>query len=132
MIVIDSSALMAVILFEPEREKFIDIISTADRCAISSVTLLEAQIVAFRRLKNAGSMQLDRFLAGVAPETVPFDDTQSALAFQAFKTYGKGIHPKARLNFGDCASYALAKSRNVPLLYNGNDFAATDIQFAVV
>lgn len=127
MIVIDSSALIAIILYEPERVQFIDTISAADRCAVSSVTLLESQIVAFGRLKDAGTTQLNDFLAAIAPEIVPFDEHQSALAFQAFKIYGKGIHPKARLNFGDCASYALAKSRNLPLLFKGDDFAATDI-----
>ena len=64
------------------------------------------------------------------PNVVPFDDAQAQAAFAAFQAYGKGINPNSRLNFGDCASYALAKTLGVPLLYKGNDFAATDIQSA--
>ena len=130
MIVIDSSSLIAVILFEPERQKYLDIIAEVENCAVSAVTILEARIVTYYRMGTAGSDRLESWFKSFVPEIVPFDDKQSSLAFQAFKTYGKGIHPTARLNFGDCASYALAKSRNVPLLFKGYDFAATDIQFA--
>ena len=71
------------------------------------------------------------WLATFNPEIVAFDEVQASAAFVAFKTYGKGIHSKAKLNFGDCASYALAKSQNLPLLFKGDDFAATDIMAAV-
>jgi ribonuclease VapC len=132
VIVIDSSALIAVILMEPERQSFLDIIAATESCAISAVTVLETRIVAFYRLGVPGVDRLGSWLESFAPEIVPFDEQQSAIAFQAFKTYGKGIHPKARLNFGDCASYALAKSRNISLLFKGNDFAATDLQLATL
>jgi ribonuclease VapC len=132
MIVIDSSALIAVILFEPERQRFLDIIAEVGNCAVSAVTILETRIVTYSRLGAAGVDRLESWLVSFAPEIAPFDEQQSAIAFQAFKTYGKGIHSTARLNFGDCASYALAKSRNLPLLFKGNDFAATDIQLATL
>jgi ribonuclease VapC len=70
-------------------------------------------------------------LATFNPEIIAFDDVQRIAAFAAFKFYGKGQNSDARLNFGDCASYALAKTRNVPLLFKSNDFAATDIVAAV-
>jgi ribonuclease VapC len=74
---------------------------------------------------------LEAWLATFNPKIVAFDESQADVAFAAFNTFGKGIHPKAKLNFGDCASYALAKSQNVPLLFKGDDFAATDIVAAV-
>ena len=127
MIAIDTSALMAIANHEPERSRFLEIIAAADHCLISAVTILEVRIVTFGRYGAAGTDRLAEWLATFAPEFVAFDGAQAHAAFAAFKTYGKGINPKARLNFGNCASYALAKSRNVPLLFKGDDFAATDI-----
>jgi ribonuclease VapC len=126
VIVIDSSALIAVTLFEAERQAFLNVIATS-ACTVSSVTILETRMVTFYRTGVPGIDRLESWLDLFVPEIAPFDYVQSALAFEAFKIYGKGIHP-ARLNFGDCASYALAKSRNLPLLFKGNDFAATDIR----
>ncbi len=131
MIAIDTSALIAVTNHEPERQRFLEHIASADRCLISAVTLLEVRIVTFGRYGAAGADRLAEWLDSFLPEVVAFDRAHADAAFAAFKTYGKGIHPKARLNFGDCVSYALAKSRNVPLLFKGDDFAATDIVAAV-
>ena len=127
MIVLDSSALIAVSNDEPERQKFQEIVAAADRCLISSMTHFEVRMVTFGRFVAAGIERLTRWMAVFEPEIVPFDVHQADVAFAAFQIYGKGFHAKARLNFGDCASYALAKSRNVPLLFKGSDFAATDI-----
>lgn len=127
MIVIDTSALIAVMNHEAERQRFLDVIAGTDRCLISGVTLLETRIVTFGRFGESGTQRLTEWFAVLNPDVVAFDEMQAAAAFAAFQIYGKGIHPTARLNFGDCASYALAKSRNVRLLFKGDDFAATDI-----
>ena len=128
MIVLDTSALIAITNHEPERRRFLEIIAAADRCLISAVTLLEMRIVTFGRFGAGGIDQLAEWLATFDPEIVTFDADLSDAAFGAFRVYGKGIHPQARLNFGDCASYGLAKARDLPLLYKGDDFAATDIK----
>jgi ribonuclease VapC len=131
VIIVDTSALIAVTNHEPERQKFLGIIAATDRCFISAVTLLEVRIVTFGRFGADGLNRLTLWLATFSPEIVPFDSQQSDAAILAFKTFGKGVHSKAKLNFGDCASYALAKSRDLPLLFKGDDFAATDIKAAV-
>jgi ribonuclease VapC len=131
VIVLDTSALIAIINLEPERTRFLEVIADADRCLISGVTLLEAHMVTFGRFGDGGIERLSQWLATFDPVIIAFDESQSAAAFAAFKSFGKGVHAKARLNFGDCASYALAKSRNLALLYKGGDFAATDIVAAV-
>ncbi len=84
-------------------------------------------MVTFGRFSAAGMDQLAKWLLTFDPEIVAFDQTQCDAAFAAFEIYGKGINPNARLNLGNCATYALAKSRNLPLLFKGTDFAATDI-----
>ena len=127
MIALDTSALIAITNHEPERQRYLEIIAAADRCVMSSVTFFETRMVTFGRFGTAGVDRLADWLATFDPEIVPFDLSQSDAAFAAFKFYGKGINPSARLNLGDCAAYALAKSRNLPLLFKGTDFAATDI-----
>ena len=89
-------------------------------------------MVTFGLFHADGIARLSNWLQLFTPEIVPFDHVQAAAAFAAFQTYGKGIHSKARLNFGDCASYALAKTRNLPLLFKGGDFAATAIVAATL
>ncbi len=128
MIVIDTSALIAILIEEPEKKQFLEIIADADRRLMSAVSLLEARLVIFARRGEGGVVGLHEWLAVFDAEIVPFDAGQCELAFAAFKSYGKGIDPRTRLNMGDCAAYALAKSRNAPLLFKGTDFSATDIQ----
>jgi ribonuclease VapC len=130
MIVIDSSALIAILQNEPERAQFASFIAHANRKYVSAVTLLEAGMVARSRRGDAGLAALGEILADAEIEIVPFDEPLVKLALQAFARYGKGNHSKARLNLGDCAAYALAKSVNAPLLYKGTDFANTDIASA--
>ena len=127
MIALDTSALVAVMKLEPERSRYLEAISASDLCLISSVTLLEVHLVTFGLFGSAGVDRLDQWLATFRLEVVPFDEILAAAAFAAFKIYGKGVHSKARLNICDCASYALAKTRGLPLLFKGDDFAATDI-----
>lgn len=131
MIVIDTSALIAVTNHEPERPKFLSTIADADRCLISAVTLFETRIVTLARFGRAGTDQLALWLVSFAPEIVAFDELQADAALAAFETYGKGMQSTAKLNFGDCVSYALASTRGLPLLYKGDDFAATNIRSAI-
>jgi ribonuclease VapC len=131
MIVIDSSALIAILLHEPEREQFFDLIAATPTRLVSAVTVMEAGMVAYGRARSPGLAELTDLLGVIDAEIIPFDREQSQVALNAFIRYGKGHHPKARLNMGDCASYALAHSRRIPLLFKGQDFAATDIVSAV-
>jgi ribonuclease VapC len=131
VIVIDSSALIAVLQHEPERDAFFNRIAEAPIRKVSAVTVLESGLVMYGRLGPVGIADLVDFLEFIEVEIVPFDAILANGALAAFTQYGKGVHAKARLNMGDCASYALAKTLNAPLLYKGNDFAATDIVAAV-
>jgi ribonuclease VapC len=127
VIAVDSSALIAILRGEPEKVAFSHALAKAWQPAISAVSLLETSMVL---AGPAGAEEawrpLDVLLLRVRMAVIPFDGEQAALARVAFGKYGKGRHPAA-LNFGDCAAYALAKSRNVPLLFKGNDFRKTDI-----
>jgi ribonuclease VapC len=127
MIVIDSSALIAMLQDEPERAQFASIIARASQKFVCAVTFLETGMVAYSRRGDPGLAALGEIVAEAEIEIVPFDRALAKLALAAFERYGKGNHPKARLNLGDCAAYALAKAKNVPLLYKGADFANTDI-----
>jgi ribonuclease VapC len=132
VIAVDTSAVLAIIQGEPEGNEFINIIKNADRVVISAVSVLEAGMVLRGRRGAVGFDQLTGIIDGMAIEIVPFNHLLAAGALDAFNRYGKGISPIAKLNLGDCASYALAKSMNAPLLFKGNDFSATDIVSARV
>ena len=123
---IDSSALVAIMLDEPERALFVSLILQAGRKVVSSVTVLETSMVCENRLGEAGGLDLDRFLEKARVEVIPFDKVQLAYARIAFRRFGKGRHPAA-LNFGDCAAYGLAVWSGEPLLFKGADFAGTDV-----
>ncbi|MGA8757852.1 MAG: type II toxin-antitoxin system VapC family toxin [Stellaceae bacterium] len=128
MIVVDSSALIAILFEEPERQAFQNIIAAGDRCVMSAVNAHETATVL--RLKR-GPVAVERFwqlLADSEIEIIPFDEAQVRAAAVAFDRYGKGIHSKAQLNLSDCAAYALAKTMNAPLLFKGDDFTHTDLQ----
>ena len=126
MIVIDTSALMAVLLDEPDAPRCIAVLTTGGALAISAGTLAEARIVTARR---GAREALDRLLARLKPEIVAVTAEEAALIADAYDRWGKGVHP-AGLNFGDCFAYALAKVRGSPLLYVGEDFLRTDIDSA--
>lgn len=130
MIALDSSALVAILRGEAESASFVAIIANADRCFLSSVSLLETSMVlAGRGGSSASWIELDELIEQAGLEVVPQDAAQVGLARQAFLQFGKGRHPAA-LNFGDCAAYALAKARSLPLLFKGEDFARTDLTAA--
>ncbi|MEB3271350.1 MAG: type II toxin-antitoxin system VapC family toxin [Synechococcus sp.] len=124
--VIDPSAILAILQDEPERGPFIDAIEAAHERLISAPSLVELSIVTEARCGAGGLQDLDLFLVAAGIETVPFDAAQALLARLAFQRFGKGRHP-AGLNFGDCLSYALAICRNQPLLFKGNDLSLTDV-----
>ena len=124
--VIDTSAVVAILNDEPERRRFNEAIEADDVRLISAATLLESSLVLESRRGGYGGRELDLFLHRARFDVVPVDEEQVELARQAFRAYGKGRHA-ACLNFGDCFSYALARLRAEPLLFKGLDFARTDI-----
>jgi ribonuclease VapC len=126
--VIDTSAILAWLKDEPARDRIVAGLEAHPVRRMSSVSLLEAQIVVRGREHPALLDKLDRFLQEIAVIVVPFDESQSRLAADAFQRYGKGQGHPAQLNLGDCAVYALAKTTNEPLLFIGNDFSQTDIE----
>ncbi|MGA7325198.1 MAG: type II toxin-antitoxin system VapC family toxin [Rhodomicrobium sp.] len=131
MIVVDSSALVAILTLEPDAPAFLRIVTEARSKLISAVSLLETSMVLAARKNNSDIWHtLDTFLAKAELEVIAFDPEQALLARGAFIRFGKGRHP-AGLNLGDCAAYALAKSRSLPLLFKGNDFCKTDISAAL-
>lgn len=125
--VIDSSALIAILFREPECERFKRAINAAELRLVSAMTKLETGLVMVGRFGLEGGSELDALLRNIAATIVPFDDHQSLIARDAFIRYGKGRH-RAALNFGDCASYALAIAEAEPLLFKGTDFGATDVE----
>lgn len=129
-IVVDSSAIIALLLKEPERALFVSVLDdSADACC-SAVSFVETFMVAMSRVPD---FTFDRYIAlmdGLGIRRIPVDEQQGVMSAQAFLRFGKGRHP-AKLNLGDCFSYALAKSLNAPLLYKGEDFGRTDIVAAV-
>lgn len=127
--VIDTSAIAAVAFNEPDAETYERKVVDAPRRFISAATILELTIVIEARLGDDGAAELDLWLYKAGVEIVAVDAEQIAAARLAWRRFGKGRHP-AGLNFGDCFSYALAKSRHEPLLFKGNDFARTDIEAA--
>jgi ribonuclease VapC len=126
VIVVDTSALLAVLLDEPEKASFRDLLASDVHKMVSAVNVLEAGIVMSVRRGPDGLAALSELLGTAEIEVVPFDQGQSDLALRAFRAFGKGRHT-ARLNICDCAAYALAKRMNAPLLYKSNDFTATDV-----
>ena len=130
MIVVDTSALIAILRREPEADSFLQIISQSEHCLLSSVSLLEISMVLAGSAGDATAwMELDALIARAGMEVVAQDTELIEAARGAFLRYGKGRHP-AGLNLGDCASYALAKYRNLPLLFKGDDFSKTDLRSA--
>jgi ribonuclease VapC len=131
VIAIDSSALVTILQNEPDALLFAEAIGAAEAIVVSAVTFFETSMVLAGRVQDETAWRLfDALIRRAKIEIVPFDAAQAANARAAFLKYGKGRH-RAALNFGDCAAYALAKSKGVPLLYKGADFAKTDIVSAL-
>jgi ribonuclease VapC len=127
--IIDTSAIVAILFGEDDAEIYAEAITQADSCRISAATFVETAIVVEAQTRNNGGRQFDAFIrrAGIAIE--PVTEEQAHIARQAFIDFGKGRHP-AGLNYGDCFSYALSKAAREPLLFKGKDFAKTDVNAA--
>ncbi len=127
--VIDTSALVAILLGEAEAEPFALAIAGDPKRLISTFTALETAIVIEAKKGESGGRELDLLLHQARIEMVPMTAEQFEIARSAWRRYGKGRHP-AGLNIGDCCSYALAKCADEPLLFKGDDFSQTDIKTA--
>lgn len=130
-IVVDTSAIIAILRDEPEKDRLVDAILAASPRFMSAVSLQEAGMVVAGRHGDAAAWQpLDALVTRLNLEIVAHDTVLARIAREAFLRFGKGRH-KAGLNFGDCAAYALARSNDLALLFKGADFARTDIVAAV-
>jgi ribonuclease VapC len=127
--ILDTSAMVAILYREPEAPAFALLIHDAEACRISVANYVELSMVVEKQLGPEGMHQADAFFRRAAISIEPVTVEQGHLARQAFLDFGKGRH-KAGLNFGDCFAYALAKESGEPLLFKGNDFSETDIRAA--
>jgi ribonuclease VapC len=125
--VIDTSALIAILLNEAVADRLVAAIERDPSRLVSGATVVEASLVLLGRYGEAGELQLDRLLKGLGAQLVAVDDEQVAIARDAALRFGRGRHAAA-LNFGDCFSYALSMARGEPLLFTGSDFAQTDVE----
>ena len=131
MIAVDTSALVAILQLEPDADRYAAALQAADVVKMSAMTLLETGIVMHAKHGPGAVDDLRSLLAGVKVEIIAFDTEMANFGIEAFLRYGRGSGSAAKLNFGDCASYALAKALDVPLLFKGDDFSHTDIVSAI-
>jgi ribonuclease VapC len=127
--IIDTSAIIAILFNEDDAKVYAEAIAQADSRRMSAATFVETAIVVETQTKTSGSRQLDAFLRQADIAIEPVTQEQAHIARQAFTDFGKGRHP-AGLNYGDCFSYALAKTTGEPLLFKGRDFIKTDLVVA--
>ena len=125
--VLDTSAVVAVLQNEPERRKFNEAIEASESRSLSTASFVECSMILESRYGTDGVRDLDLFIAKAQVSLVLVDEEQANLARRAFQKFGKGRHP-AGLNFGDCFSYALSRALDLPLLFKGNDFNQTDVE----
>ena len=125
--ILDTSAVLAVLQNEPERRRFNEAIESAESRSISTASIVECSIILETRFGPDGVRDLDLFMAKAQITPVSVDEEQASLARVGFRKYGKGRHPAA-LNFGDCFSYALSQARGEQLLFKGSDFGNTDVE----
>ena len=130
MIAVDSSALIAIILNEPERSSILTILDSATAVVMSPASLVETRLVASSRGQQSLVDEVNALVLAYGIEIAPTGLTDADTAHEANVTYGKGSGHPAQLNFGDLFAYALAKSRDITLLFKGNDFAETDVTSA--
>ena len=123
MIVLDTSAVMALLLDEADADRIADTLCSSERLVMSAGTLAECRIVAARR---GMSEEVGALLTGLSVEVEPVDEATAVQVAEAYAKWGKGVHP-AGLNFGDCFAYACARRLGAPLLFVGDDFARTDL-----
>jgi len=129
-VIVDSSAIVAILRREPEARQFSDAIETAETCRISAATFLETSIVIDSARNPVASNQVEALIAEAEIIIEPVTAEQARIARAAYRDFGRGSGHPARLNFGDCFAYALAKDLGEPLLYKGTDFGETDVRSA--
>lgn len=129
--IIDTSAVVAILQLEPEERNFLRAINADPLRLMSAVSWVEASMVLGSRRGARGTHELDEFLARARIEVAPVQPRHAELAREAFARFGRGRHP-ARLNCGDCFAYALAKATGEPLLFKGDDFGLTDLRTVAV
>ncbi len=127
--IVDTSALLSILQQEPDAERFARALAMNPAAQMSAANWLEASMILYVRQDEQGIRDLDGLVAHYSIEVVDVTVAQAKAARRAFMKYGKGVHP-ARLNFGDCFAYALAKDSGDPLLFKGEDFTQTDIAAA--
>ena len=127
--IIDTSALVAILDQEPEAERIARTLAATTERVLSAANLVEVGIVMQARRGDDGARDVDLLLAKLRVEIVPFTARQAEIARKAFRRYGRGRHD-AKFNFGDCFAYALAKDASAPLLFKGDDFGQTDVMVA--
>jgi|SRR5580704_1840007 ribonuclease VapC len=127
--ILDTSAILAILFEEDDAEIYAQAITRADSCRLSAATFAETAILVEAQTRNNGGRQLDAFIRRAGISIDPVTEEQAHIARQAFIDFGKGRHP-AGLNYGDCFSYALSKTTQEPLLFKGKDFAKTDLAAA--
>ncbi len=129
--ILDTSAILSILKDEPVGPEIAERIERSAQLFISAGTLLELFVVADQNNDSTLSYRVDDFLSLIQPIIEPVTEDQVRIARLAYRRYGKGRGHPARLNFGDCFAYALARDRNEPLLFVGNDFIHTDIRSAL-
>jgi ribonuclease VapC len=128
-VIIDTSALVAILDQEPEAERIVRTLASAPERSLSAANLVETRIVMQARRGDDEARDLDLLLAKLRVDIAAVTASQADIARNAFRRYGRGRHP-ANLNFGDCFAYALAKDKSAPLLFKGNDSRQTDVVVA--
>lgn len=128
--IVDASALLAVLLEEPEKDTFRDRMLLAEALSMSPINYLEASVRADDQRHPAKGAELDNLMGEFGIKIATVTAEQAHLAREAYQRFGKGNHP-AKLNLGDCFAYALSKARGEPLLFKGNDFGLTDVEAAL-
>ena len=129
--IVDTSALIAVLHNEPDAAAFATILDAAPHCRISAANFFETSIIVDARRRPNGGRHLDELLRELNMIIEPVTEEQARIARQVYRDYGRGSGHPAALNFGDCFAYALARSTGEPLLFKGGDFAQTDIKPAL-
>ncbi len=129
--IVDSSAIVAVLTTEDNYELYLDALTDADQIRLSAATFLETAIVLSRSRDVGMGHRFDRLLTDIGAVIEPVTEKQARLARAAHRDFGRGSGHPARLNFGDCFAYALATERGEPLLYKGDDFGHTDVRSAL-
>ena len=125
--IVDMSAVISILLDEPDSGRLIDVLTGAGRSRMSAATYVECAVVADRRANPATRARFDRILHELGIDVVPLTVSQAHLAREAYRSFGRGSGHPAGLNFGDCFAYALAAESGDALLFVGDDFGATDV-----